>query len=388
MSQNDKPLLIGQTLPELKEALTSAGLKAFSADQIFQWLYRHFEYDLDKWTNISKSAKTFIQENYSLSVPKVVWQGSSKDGTRKFLVAFSDQNSVETVMIPSRDRATLCVSSQVGCAIGCTFCHTGTMGLKRHLDAGEIVGQLVAVTLWMRKNVDPEFKLTNIVYMGQGEPLHNFKNVKTATEVIMEEKGMSMGQRRITLSTSGLVPQIKKLWDFPPVNIAISLHAAHDNVRTELMPINQVFDLRRLFEAIKEIPLKAHRRITYEYILIEGLNDRQEDIDGLVELLDKKLSKVNIIPFNEHPGSKFKRPSNNKIHWFQKQLLDRDYVCTIRTTRGDDILAACGQLKSLEDELNLWNRPKKEDYGIKITDDLKAGAQYLASATSEHPSQS
>lgn len=388
MNQSKKPLLIAQTLPALRESLQSAGLKAFSADQIFQWIYRHFEYDIDKWSNISKAAKSFIRETYSLNTPKVVWQGHSEDGTRKFLVAFDDQNSVETVMIPSRDRATLCVSSQVGCAIGCTFCHTGTMGLKRHLDAGEIVGQLVTVTLWMRKNVDPEFKLTNIVYMGQGEPLHNFKNVKMATELIMEEKGMAMGQRRITLSTSGLVPQIKKLWDFPPVNIAISLHAAHDNVRTELMPINQVFDLRRLFEAIKEIPLKAHRRITYEYILIEGLNDRQEDIDGLVDLLDKKLSKVNIIPFNEHPGSKFKRPSNNKIHWFQKQLLDRDYVCTIRTTRGDDILAACGQLKSLEEELNLWDRPKKEDHGIKITDDLKAGAQYLANATSEHQSQS
>lgn len=355
-NKDKRPHLLSVTLEQLKEDFKLNGLPAFAAEQVFHWVYKQNQRDPEQWSNVSKKVKAFLEEKYNSFIPKVVWQGLSSDGTRKFLVAFEDQNTVETVMIPARDRLTLCVSSQVGCAIGCTFCHTGTMGLKRHLTAGEIVGQFIAVTDWMQKEVDPEFRLTNIVYMGQGEPLHNFKNVKAATETLMEQKGIGLGQRRITLSTSGLVPQIKKLWDFPPVNIAISLHAAHDQVRTELMPINQVFDLKRLFAAIKEIPLKAHRRITYEYILIDGLNDRPEDIEGLIDLLDKELSKVNIIPFNEHPGSKFKRPSNNKIRWFQKELLDRGYVCTVRTTKGDDILAACGQLKSMEDKLNLWEQ--------------------------------
>lgn len=347
--------LFSLDLEQLKEVLLANEHRPFHAEQVFQWIYRHFEFDAEKWSNVPLGVRSFLKENYQFFCPKVVWQGLSSDGTRKFLVAFNDQTTVETVMIPAKDRLTLCISSQVGCAIGCTFCHTGTMGLTRHLSAGEIVGQILAVTSWMRKEVDPEFKLTNIVFMGQGEPLHNFEAVKRATAIMLNPKGLGFGQRRITLSTSGLVPQIKKLWDFPPVNIAISLHAAHDKVRTELMPINQVYDLKRLFEAIKSIPLKAHRRITYEYILIEGLNDRSEDISGLVDLLDKELSKVNIIPFNEHPGSKFKRPSNNKIRWFQKELMDRGHVCTVRTTKGDDILAACGQLKSMEDRLNLWD---------------------------------
>jgi 23S rRNA (adenine2503-C2)-methyltransferase len=171
----------------------------------------------------------------------------------------------------------------------------------------------------------------------------------------MEEKGLGLGQRKITLSTSGLVPQIEKLSDFPPVNIAISLHASHDNIRTELMPINKVYDLKRLFGAIKKIPLKAHRHITYEYILINDLNDRDEDISGLLELLPKKVSKVNIIPFNEYPGSEFKRPSKERINWFQKQLLDKGIITTIRATKGQDILAACGQLKSEMEKLNLWD---------------------------------
>ncbi len=190
--------------------------------------------------------------------------------------------------------------------------------------------------------------------MGQGEPLHNFDNVKKAPIIFMEELGFGLGQRKITLSTSGLAPQIEKLWDFPPINIAISLHAAHNNIRSELMPINKAHDLERLFKAIRSVPLKAYRRITYEYLLIDSLDDRPEDIEALAELLDKEKSKVNLIPFNEYPDSKFKRPSNAKIIWFQEELLKRGFVCTTRTTKGQDILAACGQLKSEYEKLNLW----------------------------------
>jgi 23S rRNA (adenine2503-C2)-methyltransferase len=351
----EKKSIYSFTLSELRDYLVSKDLSKFSADQVYQWLYRHHVRDMELWTNVSKKIKEDFTLNLDMNLPKIIWNGLSKDGTRKFLVGMSDGQTVETVAIPSRDRLTLCLSSQVGCAIGCTFCHTGTMGLKRNLTAGEIVGQFMAVTHWLKENVDQNTRLSNIVYMGQGEPLHNFDNVRTATIIFMEDKGLCLSQRKITLSTSGLAPQIEKLWDFPPVNIAISLHAAHDNIRTELMPINRAFDLERLFNAIKKVPLKAYRRITYEYILIADLNDRMEDIEALAKLLSKQKSKINLIPFNEYPESKFKRPSDAQIAWFQDELYKRDFVCTTRTTKGQDILAACGQLKSEFEKLNLWN---------------------------------
>lgn len=341
------------TLESMREQLVKNGFARYSADQLYNWIYKKFEFSPDSWTNVSKKMLSFVKEEYDLSLPKVVWHGKSVDGTRKFLVAMKDGKTVETVAIPAKDRLTLCISSQVGCAIGCTFCHTGTMGLSRNLNGGEIVGQYLTVTKWLRENTE-QTRPSNIVYMGQGEPLHNFDEVKKSAEIFLEDKGLGLGQRKITLSTSGLVPQIEKLFDFPPVNIAISLHAAHNDIRSELMPINKAYDLERLFKAIKSIPLKAHRHITYEYLMIKGLNDRQVDIDGLVSLIDKKNSKVNLIPFNEYPESKFKCPSDEHIKWFQDSLIERGYICTTRVSKGRDILAACGQLKSKENELNLW----------------------------------
>ncbi|HAZ12057.1 MAG: 23S rRNA (adenine(2503)-C(2))-methyltransferase [Bdellovibrionales bacterium GWA2_49_15] len=337
------------TFDELAVEFKQNGFPLYAAEQVYSWIYKHFILDVTAWTNVSKAVKAYLQENYSFDLPKVLWHGQSVDGTRKFLFGLQDGQSIETVLIPARERLTLCVSSQVGCAIGCRFCHTGTMGLKRNLEAWEVVGQLMAVAIMF--NV----KVTNVVYMGQGEPLHNFENMKQATLILMTHKGLALGQRKITLSTSGLVPQIERLSEFPPVNVAISLHAAHNNIRSELMPINKAYDLERLLKAIKGIPLKAHRFITYEYILIEGLNDRVEDAEALIELLDKKDSKVNIIPFNEYPASAFKRPSKEKTLWFQNLLNARGLVCTTRMTKGADILAACGQLKSEFEKLNVWN---------------------------------
>ena len=350
-----KKSLYSFTLSELRDYFIENGFAKFAADQVYQWLYKIQERDISLWTNVAKKIKEDFLTNLDTELPTIIWNGLSKDGTRKFLVRMYDGQTVEAVAIPARDRLTLCLSSQVGCAIGCTFCHTGTMGLKRHLTADEIVGQYMAITFWLKDNGDGE-RLTNIVYMGQGEPLHNYDNVRSATIIFMEDKGLGLSQRKITLSTSGLVPQIEKMWDFPPVNIAISLHAAHNNIRTELMPINKAYDLERLFAAIKKVPLKAYRRITYEYILIADLNDRPEDIQGLSDLLDKQKSKINLIPYNDFPDSKFKRPSNSKIIWFQEELLKRGYVCTTRTTKGQDILAACGQLKSEYEKLNLWDQ--------------------------------
>jgi len=339
----------------MRDVIAEHGYAKFSADQVYNWLYKKFDARLDNWSNVSKKIKDLFQDKFDLQCPEIIWNGLSRDGTRKFLIRMSDGEAVETVAIYAKDRITLCISSQVGCAIGCKFCHTGTMGLKRHLTPGEIVGQFMAVSHFLRINAGEEHRLTNIVYMGQGEPLHNFENVKKATIIFMEDKGLGLSQRKITLSTSGLVPQIEKLWDFPPVNLAISLHAAHDNIRTELMPINKAYDLNRLFDALKKVPLKAYRRITFEYILIADLNDRLEDIDALERLLERNKSKINLIPFNEYPQSEFKRPSDDKIVWFQEQLLNRGFVCTTRTTKGQDILAACGQLKSEKLKVNLWN---------------------------------
>jgi 23S rRNA (adenine2503-C2)-methyltransferase len=259
---------------------------------------------------------------------------------------------VETVIIRAPNRLTLCLSSQVGCAIGCKFCHTGTMGLTRNLFTAEVIGQFLQVEEWLRENPLSEAPgLTNIVYMGQGEPLHNYENMKTATTIFLEPNGLGMGQRRITLSTSGLVPQIEKLGEFPPVNIALSLHSARNEFRDEIMPINKAYDLKRLFEAIKKIPLKAHRRITYEYILLDGLNNTEQDIEAIANLLPVAESKINLIPFNDHPGSPYKKPSFEKNQWFMDRLIKKGFVCTIRTTKGDDILAACGQLKTKDKEV-------------------------------------
>ena len=352
-----KPSIFDLTHDDLKVVLKENGFSPFGATQIFDWVYRKWVFDPAEWSNVSKGAREFLAENYDMSLLKIVWNGLSKDGTRKFLVKMVDGQTVETVAIPARERLTLCVSSQVGCAVGCTFCHTATQGLKRHLKPGEVVGQYIAVQDWLNKNVGGEEKLTNIVYMGQGEPLHNYENMKKATQIFMQENGLALGQRRITLSTSGLVPAIEKLaTDFPTVNIAISLHSARNDVRTELMPINKVYDIERLFKAIKQIPLKAHRRITYEYLLAADINDTQEDVDALAKLLNPRESKINLIPFNEYPGSKYKRPTEQKIMWFLDQMIKKGFTCTIRTTKGTDILAACGQLKSEFEKVNLWNK--------------------------------
>jgi 23S rRNA (adenine2503-C2)-methyltransferase len=351
-----KPSFFDLTYDELKALLTEKGLTPFGATQMFDWVYKKWVFDPNEWTNVARATREYFIEHYDFSLLKVVWNGLSKDGTRKFLVKMHDGQTVETVAIPARDRLTLCVSSQVGCAVGCTFCHTATQGLKRHLKPGEVVGQFMAVQNWLNQNVSADEKLTNIVYMGQGEPLHNYENMKKATLIFMHERGLGLGQRRITLSTSGLVPAIEKLAvDFPPVNLAISLHSARNDVRTELMPINKVYDLERLFTAIKQIPLKAHRRITYEYLLADGVNDTMEDVVALGQLLNPKESKINLIPFNEFPGSKYRRPSEQKIMWFLDQMIKRGFTCTIRTTKGSDILAACGQLKSEFEKVNLWN---------------------------------
>lgn len=367
----NKTGLFSHTYNDFKKIFGEQKIKPFLADQLFDWIYKKFEFADEKWTNISVSNKEFLKANFDFSLPTILWQGKSSDGTRKFLLKLKDLQTVEAVVIPGKSRLTLCLSSQVGCAMGCTFCHTATQGLKRHLDSSEVVGQFLAISRWLLDHAENQERLTNIVYMGQGEPLHNFENMKKATEIFIDSKGLMIGQRKITLSTSGLAPQIEKLKDFPPINLAISLHSPRDQVRSQLMPINNSYNLDRLFDAIQKVPLKANRRITYEYLLIDGLTDTDEDIELLCSLLHRKESKINLIPFNEFPNSLYKRPSDKRIMEFNKKLIDRGFTSTIRVTKGEDILAACGQLKTTLEKLNVWDDNEK----IRV-EDLKKKSMF------------
>ncbi len=333
---------LAQTLP----------IKKFVVTQLFQWVYQKNETEVQNWTNVSHKLRGEIHELFDFSLPEIIWKGVSKDGTIKYLLKFRDGQSVESVIILSGDRVTLCLSSQVGCAVGCKFCHTGTQGFKRHLSAGEIVGQLMKVQEDLKNH--QIMRVTNIVYMGQGEPLHNFESVKSATKIFLSPLAFGLSQRKVTLSTSGLVPQIEKLHEFPPVNIAISLHAARNDLRSEIMPINRAHDLTRLLSSIKKIPLKSYRHITFEYILLDGVNNSLIDLMALNELLPKDKAKINLIPFNEYPTSQFKRPSDENIRWFHHELCSMGFICTVRQTKGQDILAACGQLKSEKEKVNVW----------------------------------
>jgi 23S rRNA (adenine2503-C2)-methyltransferase len=363
--------LYSHNYQDFKDYFKSYGVRPFLADQVYDWIYKKFEFNPEKWTNVSSDNKEFLFSHFSMELPKILWHGLSSDGTRKFLIKMKDQQTVEAVVIPGKSRFTLCLSSQVGCAMGCTFCHTATQGLKRHLDCSEVVGQYLVVTRWLLDHSDKQERLTNIVYMGQGEPLHNFENMKKATEIFLDPKGLMLGQRKITLSTSGLAPQIERLKEFPAINLAISLHSPRDIVRSQLMPINKSYNLERLFDAINKVPLKANRRITYEYLLIEGLTDTQEDLDLLCDMLHRKESKINLIPFNEFPDSIYKRPTDKKIMEFNKKLIERGFTSTIRVTKGEDILAACGQLKSTLEKLNVWDDNEK----IRV-EDLKKKSMF------------
>ncbi len=333
---------------DLKEETLSLNLSEDIHSYIVKKYFVHGEIEPSSWNKISSHKKSILEKHFDFSLPKIVWKGKSNDGTVKYLIAFNDKQTVEAVAIPTDNRFTLCVSSQVGCAIGCKFCHTGTMGLSRHLKSSEIVGQLLVI------QKDLKTKITNIVFMGQGEPLHNFSEVAKSCHIFINPNGLALSKQKVTISTSGLVPQINRWKELPDVNLAISLHAITDEKRNKIMPINKAHDLERLFSSIKNLPQKPSRRISYEYILMKDFNDKSEDIDGLISLLPKKNSKINIIPFNDYPGSDFKSPTKEKVLWFQKELQSNGFITTIRQTRGDDILAACGQLKSNLERRNLW----------------------------------
>ena len=343
--------LVGLSRDEMKAALAEAGLEPFRARQIWQWIYWHGITDFAAMTNIAKKSRERLAELFVVARPEIVTEQRSVDGTRKWLLRFPDGNEAETVNIPEEDRGSVCVSSQVGCTLTCTFCHTGTQPLVRNLTPDEIVGQFMVARdsygEWPTPTADATRMLSNIVMMGMGEPLYNFDNVVTALKIVMDDQGIALSRRRITLSTSGVVPMIPKVGEALDVNLAVSLHAVSDDVRDTLVPINKKWPIAELLRACADYPgARNSRRITFEYAMLKGINDSDADARELVRILKPIHAKVNLIPFNPWPGAPYECSSNNRIHRFAEIVNDGGLSAPVRTPRGRDIHAACGQLKS------------------------------------------
>ena len=357
LPEGGKANLVGMTRDQMRAALIAAGTPEKQAKmrvgQVWQWVYHWGVREFDRMTNLAKDYRALLADNFVLEVPEVVTRLISEDGTRKYLVRIAGGHEVEVVYIPETDRGTLCISSQVGCTLTCSFCHTGTQKLVRNLTAAEIVGQVMLARDDLNEWPVPgapkeEVRLvSNIVLMGMGEPLYNFENVRDAMKVVMDNEGIALGRRRITLSTSGVVPEIARTATEIGCLLAVSFHATTDEVRDVLVPINKRWNIQTLLAALKDYPnLSNSERITFEYVMLDGVNDTKEDAHRLVKLLEGIPAKVNLIPFNEWPGAPYKRSSGNRIHAFADIIYTAGYATPIRTPRGEDIMAACGQLKS------------------------------------------
>ncbi|HKK29897.1 MAG TPA: 23S rRNA (adenine(2503)-C(2))-methyltransferase RlmN [Alphaproteobacteria bacterium] len=356
-----KQNLIGLDREELAAALAVAGVTGFRVKQIWQWIYHRGATDFDQMTNLSKAVRQQLADRFVLERPLVSTHQRSTDGTQKWLLRFPDGKEVESVHIPETDRGTLCVSSQVGCTLTCKFCHTGTQRWVRNLEAPEIVGQVMLARDAFEEWPAPEHDraLTNIVLMGMGEPLYNYDNVAKAMRIVMDGEGLAISKRRITLSTAGVVPMIGRVGAELGLNLAISLHAVRDELRDELVPLNKKYPLAELMQACRDYPgLSNARRITFEYVMLKGVNDSLADARDMVELLKGVPSKINLIPFNPWPGSAYECSSNNAIRRFADYLSEAGLSAPVRHPRGQDILAACGQLKSASEKLRASERFK------------------------------
>ncbi|MFO0389179.1 MAG: 23S rRNA (adenine(2503)-C(2))-methyltransferase RlmN [Alphaproteobacteria bacterium] len=345
----EKIHLIGLARKELEGHLVANGLEKFRAGQIWQWMYVKGATEFSQMSSIAKKQQQQLSEIFTLARPGIAKNLTSFDGTRKWLLEFADKNKVEAVFIPEEDRGALCVSSQVGCTLSCSFCHTGTMKLVRNLTAGEIIAQVLVARdglgEWGKKREDGLF--TNIVMMGMGEPLYNYDQVARALKIIMDGEGIAISKRKITLSTSGVVPMIKQCGEELGVNLAISLHAVRDELRDELVPLNKKYPIKELLQACRDYPAANNaRRITFEYVMLKDVNDSDADARELCRLLKGIPAKVNLIPWNPWPGAKYETSSRNRIMAFSRIVNDAGYSSPVRATRGQDIFAACGQLKS------------------------------------------
>jgi 23S rRNA (adenine2503-C2)-methyltransferase len=370
-----KPSLVGLSRSVLADALGGIGVperqRRMRVQQIWHWLYVRGVQDFDAMTSLSKDLRTELQQHFTLARPDIVTEQISVDGTRKWLLALPGEtperpHHVECVYIPETDRGTLCVSSQVGCTLNCSFCHTGTQRLVRNLTPGEIVGQVVLardrLADWQRAaapaGTDPEKRLvSNVVLMGMGEPLYNFEAVRDALHVVADGDGLSLSKRRVTLSTSGVVPNIARAGAEIGCMLAISLHAVTDELRDKLVPLNRKYPLRELLDACRNYPgLSNARRITFEYVMLKGINDSLADARALVRLIKGIPAKINLIPFNPWPGTVYECSDWEQIEKFSEIVFDAGYASPVRTPRGRDILAACGQLKSETEKLSARER--------------------------------
>src|SRR5438128_5942859 len=351
--------LVGLGRAELAAEMAEFGVEPFRARQLWHWIYHRGVTDVADMTSLAKGFRGQLAEIYELRRPGISRALVSEDGTRKWLLRFDDGQEVETVHIPEADRGTLCVSSQVGCTLTCTFCHTGTQRLVRNLTASEIVGQIMiardALGEWPSPRGDRQ--LTNIVLMGMGEPLYNFDKVAGAMKIAMDPEGLSVSRRKITLSTSGVVPVIERCGAELGVNLAVSLHAVTDEMREQLVPLNRKYPIAQLLEACRNYPGSSNaRRITFEYVMLKGINDSMDDAKLLVKLLKGIPAKINLIPFNPWPGTKYECSDWEQIEKFSEYIFNAGYSSPVRTPRGRDILAACGQLKSETEKLSARER--------------------------------
>ena len=357
--------LVGLSREELAEEFGKLSLPKFRVKQVWQWIYNKGVTDFAAMTNLAKPLREQLSEQFVIERPKVSQALQSVDGTAKWLLAFEDGNEVETVHIPAADRGTLCISSQVGCTLTCKFCHTGTQRLVRNLSPMEIVSQVMlsrdAFGEWPSPT-DGSRQITNIVLMGMGEPLYNYDNVAKAMKIVMDPEGISMSKRKITLSTSGVVPLMRQCGEELNVNLAVSLHAVTDEIRDEIMPINKKYPLKELIQACRDYPnVNNARRITFEYVMLKGVNDSDTDARGLVKLLKGIPAKINLIPFNPWPGSGYQCSDPLRISQFADILAAAGLSAPVRQARGEDILAACGQLKSESERLKKADRMAMAD---------------------------
>ncbi|HLI12218.1 MAG TPA: 23S rRNA (adenine(2503)-C(2))-methyltransferase RlmN [Alphaproteobacteria bacterium] len=341
--------LIGLSREELESELAGLGVERFRTRQLWHWIYHRGATRFAEMSSLAKSFRDELEARYTLARPTAARDQQSLDGTRKWLLHLADGNLVEMVHIPEEDRGALCVSSQVGCTLTCKFCHTGTQKLVRNLEAGEIVGQLMLARDALDEWPSPEDgrMISNIVMMGMGEPLYNYENVAKALRIVMDAEGIAISRRRITLSTSGVVPQIRRCGEELRVNLAVSLHAVRDELRDVVVPLNRKYPIAMLLEACRDYAkLNPNRRITFEYVMLKGVNDSVADAKELVRLIRGIPAKVNLIPFNPWPGAPFECSDERAIRAFAAVVMNAGYHAPVRTPRGRDILAACGQLKS------------------------------------------
>lgn len=332
---------------DLQNLMKTHAVNPASASLLYLHHYKEKKLTLCDHHNLSKAAREFITAHLDFSLPEIELAHESSDQTVKFLIKLTDGQRVESVLIPFQSKYTLCLSTQVGCAMKCSFCFTGTQGLKRNLETSEIIGQFILAWNWLKANRPDDQLLKNIVYMGQGEPLHNFDAVKKASEIFLDQHGMSLGLQKITISTAGYLPGLKR-WneEMPGVNLALSLHSVLEEKRNQLIPINQRYPLQDVMDYIDTIPLARKQYIIYEYLLIKDFNDTIQDAKATAEFLKGRQAIINLIPFNPFPGSAYQRPTDESILQFQKVIKSYNLPALLRTTKGDDILAACGQLNT------------------------------------------